>query len=158
MLGGCNVGSDEGGQSTSSSSTSSQTATTSTQGQTLKPTLTQSPNLITSASAPSQMDSYYLALHGLNAAGEKVTNTIVFRKSVTANNNPRVQLIWFEPNRQVNGSCLQDLSGYALEYGQQPDSYNTKLSVDLASRDMTCTTVGATECGDVRECRYNLSL
>jgi len=32
------------------------------------------------------------------------------------------------------------------------------LNFDLASRDMSCATVGVTECGDVRECRYNLTL
>jgi hypothetical protein len=156
LLGGCNVGSDESQQS--SSSAGSQTATTSTQGQTLKTTLSQTSTLISPTSVSTLTETYYLALHGLNAAGKKVTNSIVFQKSVKAGDSASVQLIWFEPNRQANGSCLQDLSSYELEYGQQPNSYNTKLTFDLAAREMSCTTVGVTECGDVRECRYKLSL
>lgn len=155
-LGGCNVGSDDG--QTSSSAASAQTTTTSQQAQSLDSTLSSSSNTATTASGPAQTVTYYLVLQGTNANGDRITNSIVFKKSVSASNASSVQLIWFEPNRNTEGSCTRDLNGYELKYGQQPNTYNTSLQFDLASRDMSCTTVGSNECGDVRECRYNLSL
>jgi hypothetical protein len=151
LLGACNVGSDEGQQSTSASA--SQTfATTSSQYQISKPVADNT------SPAASHSETYYLLLHGLNAEGKPVTNAYAFQKYVNAPGNQSVQLIWFEPNRTADGTCLHGLNGYELEYGMQPGSYNIRLRFDLASRDMTCMTVGTTECGDVRECRYNLSL
>lgn len=128
------------------------------QGQLAKPLLATGMNPGSDTSSASHPEAYYLLLHGLNAAGQSVTHSYEFQKNVKRQGDRSVQLIWFEPNRAVDGGCLQGLSGYALEYGRQPGTYDTSLTFDLASRDMTCTTVGTTECGDVRECRYNLTL
>ena len=156
-LGGCNVGSEESQQPTAS--TSSQTAaTTALQGQLLKPAVTAASTDPADVQAGSQPETYYLVLHGLDATGQRLANAFEFRKSVGNADNSGVQLIWFEPNRDAEGGCLSGLGGYELEYGMQPDAYNTTLKFDLASPDMVCTTVGTTECGDVRECRYNLAL
>jgi hypothetical protein len=126
-LGGCNVGSDE-----------NQLPTASANGQ----TTTSTPQLLKPAVQPVSTDpatpeTYYLLLYGVNAAGERVSHAIEFQRQIQLNENPGVELIWFEPNRKADGGCLQDLSGYELEYGQQRDSYTTSLSFDLASRDMS---------------------
>ncbi len=157
LLSACNVGSDEGQQATVAASNQS-VVTTPTQVQTAKPVVTSSINIATQSSKLDQPETYYLLLHGLNAVGKPVTNSYAFQKVISLQGDHSVQLIWFEPNRASDGSCLQELSGYALEYGQQPNNYNTRLTFDLASQDLACTTVGTTECGDVRECRYKLSL
>jgi hypothetical protein len=149
---GCDVGSDQSTQP--NSSTSTQPAQTSTvQAQSVRLALSTAP-----ATVAVHTQTYYLVMHGLNAKGERIGTSLEYQKSVSLVNNPSVQLIWFEPNRKADGTCLQDLSGYNVEYGLQPASYNTSLNFDLASRDMSCATVGVTECGDVRECRYNLTL
>lgn len=155
LLGACNVGSDQ--QPTGSISTMP-AQTSSVQAQAVKPAVTATTTATTPVTAETHTEIYYLVLHGLNAAGAGIGNSIEFQKSVQTDKNPGVQLIWFEPNRKADGSCLQDLSAYRLEYGMQPNNYNTTLKFDLASRDMSCSTVGTTECGDVRECRYNLTL
>ena len=156
-LAGCKVGSDESQQPTAS--TSSQTAATaSLTGQLLKTTAISLANEPATTLAPARTETYYLVLHSLNMTGVRSGNAIEFQKSVKNSESSKVQLIWFEPRRKSDGSCLQDLSGYELEYGLQRDSYNTTLKFDLASPDMVCTAVGTTECGDVRECRYNLTL
>jgi hypothetical protein len=148
LLGGCNVGSDEG--QTPTASVNSQTVSAaSVTGQISKPQ---------PESASTRTELYYLVLHGLDAAGKRIGQALEFRKTVSETDSASVQLIWFEPNRKADGSCLRELRGYDLEYSQQPGVYNTQLTFDLASRDMTCSTVGTTECGDVRECRYNLTL
>lgn len=153
VLGGCNVGSDESQQPNTSTSSQAITAT-SVQGQLLKTAVSPT----TTATTVTHTETYYLVLHGVTTAGERIGSSIMFQKNVSSSDSPSVQLIWFEPNRKADGSCLQDLGGYDLEYGLDPSSYNTTLTFDLTSRDMSCTTVGSTECGDVRECRYNLTL
>lgn len=156
LLGGCNVGSDQSQPNTSGGTQPA--ATTTVQSQLLSTALTPTAKPTALATIPAHTDTYYLVLHGVNAAGERIGYSIDFQKNVANTGNPAVQLIWFEPNRKADGTCLQDLSGYDLEYGLQATDLNTTLKFDLASRDMTCTTVGTTECGDVRECRYNLAL
>lgn len=157
-LGGCNVGSDQ--NQLPNPTVSTQPALTSAiQPRSLNnaaPSTTA--NATTAVAASTHTQTYYLVLHGINPVGERIGSAIDFQKSVQDSNNPSVQLIWFEPNRKADGTCLPALGGYDLEYGLQPDRYNTSLRFDLASRDMSCTTVGTTECGDVRECRYNLTL
>jgi len=157
LLGACNVGSDEGQQSTVAAS-NQLVVTTSSQGQTAKPVAAATANFSTEASKPKLTETYYLLLQGLNGSGKPVTNAYAFQKNVSAQGDHRVQLIWFEPNRAPDSSCLPELSGYELAYGHQPHNYNARLTFDLASQDMVCATVGTTECGDVRECRYTLNL
>jgi len=103
-------------------------------------------------------ETYYLLLQGINGSGQHISHAILFQRQVGTVDNPVVQLSWFEPNRNADGSCLRDLSGYELKYGQQANEYNTTLRFDLAAREISCTSVGSTECGDVRECRYQLTL
>lgn len=156
LIGGCNVGSDENQRPTASGVTQT-SAAFAVQGQTLKaavmPAMTTAP-----VDALNHPQTYYLILQGVNAAGAPVGNATEFTQAVVNADNPSVQLIWFEPNRNADGSCLADLSAYNLHYGLQQDQLNVSMKIDLASEAMACTTVGATECGDVRECRLNLSL
>jgi len=156
LLGGCNVGSDT--SQPNNSGGTQPAATTTVQGQSLSSTLTPTAKPTAPATTSTHTDTYYLVLHGVNAAGERIGYSIEIQKNVSNTGNPSVQLIWFEPNRKADGTCLHDLSGYDLEYGLQANDLNTTLKFDLASKDMACTTVGTTDCGDVRECRYNLTL
>lgn len=146
LLSGCNVGSDEGQQPAANTGNTSGTTNSSS-------TSTQKVGTV-----GSETTTYYLLLQGLNASGQPVSHAIQFQRQVSSSDFPSVQLTWFEPNRNADGSCLRDLSAYELKYGQQASDYNTTLSFDLAARDMSCTSVGSTECGDVRECRYTLSM
>ena len=151
LLGGCDVGSNEGQQPSgiSSSQSNSQTAAA-TQTQKLAQTTVSASNAGT--------DNYYLKLYGVNAEGKRIGDTILFEKSVSHQGDGAVQLVWFEPARKADGSCMQELSGYALQYGAQPDTYTVSMAFDLASPALACTTVGTTECGDVRECRFQTTL
>lgn len=152
LLAGCNVGSDEGQQSAANTgNTSGTTSSSSTSAQKTIITAVGS-----ETTAPTE--TYYLLLQGLDGSGQHISHAIAFQRQVSESNHPSVQLIWFEPNRHADGSCLRDLSGYELKYGQQANEYNTSLRFDLAAREMSCTSVGSTECGDVRECRYQLTL
>lgn len=151
LLGACNVGSDEGQQASATSSNTNGTSN-------LSPASTQKLTSVASSEASSPMENYYLLLQGVDSRGQAVSHAILFQRQVSAPDNPVVQLSWFEPDRNPDGSCLHNLSAYQLKYGQQANSYNTSLNFDLAARDMSCTSVGTTECGDVRECHYKLSL
>ncbi|MBI1422501.1 MAG: hypothetical protein GC149_03470 [Gammaproteobacteria bacterium] len=151
LLGGCDVGSDEGqppgGISSSQSNSQAVPAT-----QTLK----SAPTAVATASAST--DTYYLKLFAVNAAGDRVSDAVLFEKSVPRQGDGVVQLVWFEPVRKADGSCLRELSGYALQYGLQSETYSVSMAFDLASPALACTSVGTTECGDVRECRYQTTL
>lgn len=152
LLGGCNVGSDEGTQSAANAGNININGTTSS-----SPASAQKVTAVGSQTN-TPTDTYYLLLQGIDGSGQPVSHAIQFQRQVSSPDNPVVQLTWFQPNRNADGSCLRDLSGYELKYGQQANDYNTTLRFDLAAREMSCTSVGSTECGDVRECRYKLSL
>jgi hypothetical protein len=156
LLAGCNVGSDQP-QPPIPTDTSQPALASSSQP--LSRTLAaQAPTAPSPVTTPSHTQTYYLVLHGFTTAGERIGYSIALQKAIPQGSNPDVQLTWFEPTRNADGSCLSGLAGYDLQYGLQPDSYYVSLRFDLASRDMSCTTVGTTECGDVRECHYTLTL
>ena len=155
LLAGCNVGSDENQQPGSTGGTVSSLSTQSVQVS--KPGSTSS-QIIQSTTDQPQSDVYTLVMHGVNSSGERIGSAVQFQKVVSPNQTSPVELIWFQPARAADGSCLHDLAGYDVVYNTVPASNDVTLPFDLASRDLTCTSVGTTECGDVRECRYNLTI
>lgn len=155
LLTGCNVGSEENQSVTGISSQVS--AANTTTGSLAKPAPVVNESSA-SAAVPAQSEVYQLVVHGVNSVGQRLGTALQFQKTVMNSKSNAVELIWFEPARAADGSCLRDLAGYDVVYSAQASATEITVAFDLASRDLSCTAVGATECGDVRECRYQLTL
>lgn len=62
-----------------------------------------------------------------------------------------VSLQWLAPTSNVDGSCIDGLSGYRLNYGTSSGYYRYSTNVDVA--DISCQDSGTTgDCGNIPIC------
>jgi len=63
--------------------------------------------------------------------------------------------LWEAPNQREDGSCLTNLAGYALIYGDESETYTHRTDVPLNSTSCT-DTADENECGFIQECSVTI--
>lgn len=69
-----------------------------------------------------------------------------------------VHLSWVAPDKNTTGSCLTDLTKYKIYFGKSSKSYTQSVDVYVDSPQLSCTSVDASRCGDVRECQFTVTV
>lgn len=66
-----------------------------------------------------------------------------------------VALSWESPMTNTDGSCISDMAGYRVFYGNSSGNYLYQKTVPVET--LSCTATGAaTSCGSVETCTYSV--
>ncbi len=84
--------------------------------------------------------TYSYTVSAIDAAGNESSLSAGITVTTPAASTPQsITLTWISPTQNTDGSCIDSIQGYSINYGSESGSYTTTLTTDLNEGLISCS-------------------